>query len=89
MRTVTATRTNQWCIWGQDSGGWAYRFGMRDMTATEHVRAVVAAGKPVDSRRLFDECIAIELPDGAAYPETITIELIERAEWFATQRSAA
>lgn len=90
MRTVTAHRTNTWHEWGLDSGGWGYSFGLAHMTATEHVfRVLLPSGEPVGCRRAFDGCMAIDLGDGAEYPDAVTVEVMDRADWFAMQRSAA
>jgi hypothetical protein len=90
MRTATATRTNTWHAWGRDSGGWGYTFGMKDMLATEHVhRVLLPSGETVGSRRIHNDCMAIDLGARAQYPDEITIEIMDRSEWCAGQRSAA
>lgn len=90
MRTVTVTRTNQWLVWDRDAGGWAYRFGMRDMLATEHVhRVLLPSGQSAGERRVYDDVIAVQLGERAEYPDTITVEVVDRAEWFAQQRRTA
>lgn len=75
-RTVTAARDGGYRIWGSDSGGPTYSFGNKDMLANERVVAVTVEGsRGAPSYRLFDDGLAVEMHDGATYPQTITITL--------------
>lgn len=88
MRTITAKRSNVWFIWGSDAGGWGYDFGAKQMLENEHIVSVVDdAGNRRDMYRVYDEKLAIEIGDKEQPPETITVSLMTREEWFAQQRA--
>ena len=90
-RTVTAklARPGKWLVWGTDSGGPAYAFGMHDMMAGEHVRAFMSpSGAKVDaSFRLYDDVLGVEMRDGATYPDEIEIAIETYDEGMARIRA--
>jgi hypothetical protein len=90
MRTVLAYYTGgtAWC--GEDAGAPCYDFGVRDLAPLEHVHAVrLHDGQRVAHKQIFDDTMAIRLPDAMAPPRSVMVDIIDREEWFARQRETA
>lgn len=75
-RTVTAALDGGYRMWGSDAGGPTYAFGGKDMLANERILSVTVEGsRGAPSYRLYDDGLAVEMHDGAKYPQTITVTL--------------